>query len=181
MKLDNLYICILFRLSSKHNFSFHAVTPFSLPCWSEWHPIPGQGLPDPWPWSCVCNLFICQCLLIRGDPGAEHKLGFDKLFAPITDYLNIDDILCTTRHAYGRGPTDRIKHYGGMLTWVYCSWPRDHMLTFGMCVCVLTLKQIFHCYTLILTSNWCFSLPPPSKTRMINETEMKFLPSDISP
>ena len=59
-----------------------------------------KRFPDPWPWSCVRNFFISQRLLIRGDPGAEHKLGIDKLFASVMGYLIIYNILCTIRHAY---------------------------------------------------------------------------------
>lgn len=109
---------------------------YSSPAWlrsppygSEWHT---RGVPDPWPWSCVRNFFICHCLLISGDPGAEHKPGFDKLFASITDYLNINSILCRTRHAYGRRPTDRIKQYGDTRPLVCWSWPWDRMLTFSI-------------------------------------------------
>lgn len=59
-----------------------------------------KSLPNPWPWSCVYNFFIFQRFLIRGDPGAEHKLGFDKLLTSIMGCLNIYNILCTLRHAY---------------------------------------------------------------------------------
>lgn len=93
--------------------------------------------PDPWPRSCVRNFFICHCLLISGDPGAEHKPGFDKLFASIKDYLNINSILCSTRHTYGHRPTDRIKHYRDTRPLVCGSWPWHRMLTFSMCPFVL--------------------------------------------
>lgn len=44
---------------------------------------------DPWPQSCVYNFLIRQRLLIRGDSGAECKLGFDKAFGSIIGYLII--------------------------------------------------------------------------------------------
>lgn len=52
------------------------------------------------PWRCVRNFFICQRLLIRGDPGAEHKLGFDELFASIMGCLIIYNVPSALRHAY---------------------------------------------------------------------------------
>lgn len=135
---------------------------FSLPYWSEWR---ARGPPDPWPRSYVCNLFICQCLLIRGDRGAEHKPGFHKLFAPTTDYLNIDNLLCSTRHAYGRGPTDRIKHYGGHIDLgVLLVTPRPRADIRYVCVYVfvcLNFRAILFSITYNLNKSLVF---PPAPT-----------------
>lgn len=60
----------------------------------------GWKVSDPWPQSCVHNFLICQHLLIRGDPGAQCKLGFDKVFGSIMARLIIYNILCILRHAY---------------------------------------------------------------------------------
>lgn len=92
-----IYACNTFYFRKPLSSVCHIITQLTLSL-KVW--IIHESSPDLCPRSYVCRFFFSQHSLIRGDPGAEHKRGFDKLFASIMGWLNIYTILCTTRHAY---------------------------------------------------------------------------------
>lgn len=96
MKTDHFCIVISVLSWSPSVFTVLLLPGFSSPAALN----KGWKVSDPWPQSCVHNFLICQHLLIRGDPGAQCKLGFDKVFGSIMARLIIYNILCILRHAY---------------------------------------------------------------------------------
>lgn len=117
--------CILISLGHQH-ICFHRMSPsLVFPSVLVW--IMNERISWPMTWSCVYNFFICQHLLIRGDPGAERKPGFDKGFASIMSLLIIYNILCAIHHAY--------------------SSKTLHHAPFSYACTILKLKRcLIHCY-----------------------------------